>query len=167
MIQSSRYLSVSASCAIALCVACGRGETRHTTHDALPQPAVENTLEGPTPLSRAPLAPTTPEPPAPEHGASVASSPEVGARDEETGEVDGAAAPGRPGAVPVLNQLLTTQALLVSLLLTPLAKAPPELPPLGSERAPLESTRATEPRPAPRPSIQKLMQSRAPFGAAG
>lgn len=151
MLQLSRYLSASASCAIALCIACGRAETRPMTHDAREQPAGASSA----PLVTPPLtAAVAPEPPASEDGAG----------DEGRSEADGAA-PGSPGAMPVLNQLLTTQALIVSLLLTPLSKAP-ELPPNTNEPAPLGNGSATEPSSVPRPSVQKLMQRRAPFGAA-
>jgi hypothetical protein len=68
--------------------------------------------------------------------------------------------------MPVLNQLLTTQALLVSLLLTPVAKAPPEPPAIGNEPTQGSSGSATAPSPGT-PAVQKLKSRLAPLRAAG
>jgi hypothetical protein len=133
VIQRSRSLSASTLCAIGLCIACSKADTRNAQR-ALAQPA----LEADARLVSPPLVGAAAPAPSPLEGTSIVASssepPEVAAGDEQTGEVDGAA-PGRAGHIPALNQLLTTQALLVSLLLTPLAKTPPE-PPIQDQPAP-------------------------------
>lgn len=115
LIQRSRSLSARTSCVITLCIAC-TVDTRHEAPGALHQPVVAS--------HEPPMVDVT-----------------VDTSDQVSDEVSDGAAPGKAGAMPVLNQLLTTQALLVSLLLTPLAKAPPELPPVESEPAPFRVTR--------------------------
>lgn len=94
--------------------------------------------------------------------------PEVGASDDSIGNLDPAVA-GNAGPMPVLNELLTTQALLISLLLAPVAKDPHELAPVEGEPALPDSKTggATATSPTAAPSVQERFSDIEPLPAPG
>lgn len=150
------------SSVLALCLACASPGTRDEAGAgpgaAAPERTAASTLArqaAPAPVASAP----------PRQPVSLEASEVAAEVDEVTRE--GESVTGGPGALPALNQLLTTQALLVSLLLTPFAKAPPALPDEPAAPAPPQGALRERGPAATAPALQKLVPSMPRLHAAG
>ena len=121
----SRFLvSVLGACTLWASAACSSTGARE---DARPSPAgAAGSYEAASP-SIVSEGPSSPPPPAgaPSAVAPGAALPAIDARGTDPSSP---ARSPRPSSIQVLSQMLTTQALLVSLLLTPLSTDTPEQP---------------------------------------
>lgn len=128
MSHSRFFVSALGACTLWAGAACS---TTGARDDGRPSPAASATVAGgssgeapPAGAAEVPSSSTTAA------GASSAAAPgaalpAIDARGTEPGS---SARPARPSSIQVLSQVLTTQALLVSLLLTPLSKDTAEQP---------------------------------------
>lgn len=128
MSHSRFFVSALGACTLWAAAACS---TTGARDDARPSPAASATVAGgssgvtpPASAAQVPSSSTTATG-APSAATPGAALPNIDARDTEPGS---SAHSARPSSIQVLSQMLTTQALLVSLLLTPLSQDTAEQP---------------------------------------